>query len=50
MLTLKGSLTKIIHRRAAESAEFLVFFCFSLRRRKAKRLNPSGNKMPISAP
>ena len=26
------------------------FFCFSLRRRKAKRLNPSGKKMPVIAP
>jgi hypothetical protein len=34
----------------AQRTQSFCFFCFSLRRRKAKRLNPSGNKMSVSTP
>jgi hypothetical protein len=33
----------ITHRRVGKIAKYLFLFCFSLRRRKAKGINPTGN-------
>jgi len=41
MVTLKGFLQKIIHRRAAESAEF-TFLLFSFERKENNNRQPYG--------
>jgi len=46
----KRAFIKIYSPQSRRERRAFGFFCFSLRRRKAKRLNPSGNKMPVLVP
>jgi hypothetical protein len=46
---LKRVFVRIYSPQSRGERRAFGFFCFSLRRRKTKRLNPSSNKMPVLA-